>query len=461
MCLHKLSIVFVIAGIALSTLHQSSLGTLFLATPYRLHPLWHTDLLPLLFFVTAVGLGCISISWLTVVTHRIYKVEAPMKAISSLVRIGSFVLLAYLLIRTGEIVYAGETALLFATSPDALNFWIEILLSAVIPVALLQKRSFRENPSAVFWIGTVALIGISLNRVNVAGLATVTTTHEFYFPTWTEWSVTLGILAGAALVFLFMVERFAVFDRIEADAVKTAYATVTPDRSISSSLFLHTPRSELKTYSAAFIFAATIAFGLAPEDAVSGVHPEKTRVQSPRIVHAEDEDNLLLIDGNRDGKAVLFDHEKHIRSMGNRKASCVKCHHMRAPGEAVSMCANCHSDMYLQADIFDHEKHMAHLGGNAGCASCHTNPNLPKVRTNTTSCVDCHNDMRPSDTLVHLRGSASSIAPSYMDALHGLCIDCHKKEKKEQEVSRENLDACTTCHQTTTGQARSALSPAR
>ena len=55
--LERFGIVFVVAGICLSTLHQSSLGTLFLATPYRLHPLWHTDLLPFLFFVTAIGLA--------------------------------------------------------------------------------------------------------------------------------------------------------------------------------------------------------------------------------------------------------------------------------------------------------------------------------------------------------------------------------------------------------------------
>ena len=71
----RIAAIFVIAGISLSTLHQSSLGTLFLATPFRLHPLWHTDLLPFLFFVTAVGVGCLTISWVALVVHRLYRAE--------------------------------------------------------------------------------------------------------------------------------------------------------------------------------------------------------------------------------------------------------------------------------------------------------------------------------------------------------------------------------------------------
>ena len=82
--LEKFTLVFVIAGIALSTLHQSSLGTLFLATPFRLHPLWHTDLLPLLFFVTAMGIGCLTISLVTLFVHWLYNAEPPMKAISGI-----------------------------------------------------------------------------------------------------------------------------------------------------------------------------------------------------------------------------------------------------------------------------------------------------------------------------------------------------------------------------------------
>ncbi len=441
--LHKFSIVFVIAGIALSTLHQSSLGTLFLATPYRLHPLWHTDFLPLFFFITAVGLGCLSISWVAVVTHKLYGAKQPMDAISGLGRIASFVLLFYLVFKLAEIAIAGEAALLVQLSWDTFNFWLEILLSAAIPALLLFKKSYRENPKAIFWIGLMALVGVSLNRVNVAGLATVTSTHYFYLPAWTEWTVTVGILAGAALVFLFFVERFGVFQDISQARVEEAYSPGVPDRSMWKTVFFQNPGSDVRVYSASFVLSAGIAIGLVPSDAIFGVQPEKTTAEETRIVQLEEDNrSALMIDGNRDGEYVLFDHDMHISKQG-RDSSCVKCHHMSKPYEKVSMCADCHSDMYLAVDIFDHEEHAKKMDGNSGCAKCHTNPAEPKVRENTKPCAECHKNM-------HFKGRAT-MAVGYMDAMHGLCIDCHEKEKSKLVEPKEDFDRCTNCHRHTAG----------
>ena len=260
--LHKFGIVFVIAGISLSTLHQSSLGTLFLATPYRLHPLWLSDLLPIFFLITAIGLGCLSISFVAVVTHRLYEAEPPMESISGLARIASFVLLFYLVAKFVEIFVTGEAHLLLEPSPDTINFWIEILLSALLPALLLLRKSFRESSHAIFWIGLMALVGVSLNRVNVAGLATVSATHAFYLPAWTEWIVTFGILAGAALIFFFLVERFDVFPAINSSKVGKTYAPGMPDHAVWRSVYFQSPGSELRLYSASLIVSAGLVFGV-------------------------------------------------------------------------------------------------------------------------------------------------------------------------------------------------------
>ncbi|MCK4775337.1 MAG: polysulfide reductase NrfD, partial [Candidatus Krumholzibacteria bacterium] len=94
----KLSIFFVIFGIGLSTLHQSSLGTLFLATPFRLHPLWHTDFLPILFFISSMALGCLTISFLTLIVYWLYGGEPPMKALSGLARVSAWLIVGYVAI---------------------------------------------------------------------------------------------------------------------------------------------------------------------------------------------------------------------------------------------------------------------------------------------------------------------------------------------------------------------------
>jgi hypothetical protein len=120
---------------------------------------------------------------------------------------------------------------------------------------------------------------------------------------------------------------------------------------------------------------------------------------------------------------------------------------MLKPYEKVSKCGDCHADMYLARDIFDHDLHEARSGGNAGCVECHQDPLLPKVRANTKPCAECHKQMRPGGTLVDVsEEQQSTIAPGYMDAAHGLCVDCHEAEQERRADLDENFARCTTCH---------------
>jgi Ni/Fe-hydrogenase subunit HybB-like protein len=474
----RFGIVFVIAGICLSTLHQSSLGTLFLATPFRLHPLWHTDLLPFLFFVTSIGLGCLTISWVAILVHRLYRAEAPMNAISGLGRIAAYVLALYLVVRFAGLLAAGKGGLLIAPSWDTANFWLEILLSAVIPVALLMNQPFRNSPAGMFWISSSGILGMSLNRINVAGLATVSATNQFYLPAWTEWTVTFGILAGAALVFLFCVENFSVFEGIDSERLDRVYTPRRVDHGDWRTIFFQSPQANVKVYSVSLILAVGLAMALVPQEAVFGLRPEETPAHGPRIVEISNtkvvgvsgvqfsippvrfEQNggsssntllALMIDGNRDGDYVLFDHETHVSKQGGGDDSCVLCHHMQKPYEQVSECSGCHSDMYLAMDIFDHDIHVGRTKGNEGCIECHTDPAADKLRETTKTCSECHETMRPEGTRVDIvEAQQTTMAPGYMDAMHGACISCHEQEMEARGETNGDLAAdltlCTNCH---------------
>jgi len=474
--LERFGIVFVIAGICLSTLHQSSLGTLFLATPFRLHPLWYTELLPFLFFVTSIGLGCLTISWVAIVVHRLYRAEQPMDAISGLGRIAAFVLALYLVVRFAGIIATGKGGLLFLPSWDTANFWVEILLSAAIPVALLTRQRFRESPAAMFWITSSGILGVSLNRINVAGLATVSTTNQFYLPAWTEWTVTFGILAGAALVFLFCVENFNVFEKIDSQRLDEVYTPRRVDPGDWRTIFFQNPRADARVYSVVLVLAVGLILLLVPQEAVFGLRPEPTPAQGPRIVEISNgevpgavgvtfavplvgqEINgapgtllALMIDGNRDGDYVLFDHQKHVSKQGGGDDSCVLCHHMQKPYEEVSECTGCHSDMYLAVDIFDHDTHVVHTKGNQGCIECHTDPAAEKVRETAKPCHECHETMRPEGTRIDIaEAQQTTMAPGYMDAMHGACISCHQEEMENREKTggdlTTDLTLCTNCH---------------
>lgn len=470
----KFSIVFVIAGISLSTLHQSSLGTLFLATPYRLHPLWHTDLLPLLFFITSVGLGCLTITWVTLVVHHLYGAAQPMHALEGLGRIAAWVLGAYLVVKFAEILAAGEAALLVAPGWNTANFWCEVLLAAVLPVALLAVPRLRRSPAALFWISTSAVVGMSLNRVNVAGLATLSATGATYFPIWPEWAVTIGILSFAALVYLFCLERFDVFEAIDRQAVERAYQNGRVDPADWKTIFFHNPLSEVRVYSFAFVLAAGLVFGSLPDDAVFGVRPASTPVSSPPVVEiakaprpdgpgtrfmlAPDAPappnatraDVLLIDGNRDDDFVLFDHRRHVELAGSEGRGCTWCHHMNPPLAKATGCSRCHADMYLARDIFDHDLHQQALGGNQGCHQCHRDPARPKTRADTPACATCHPDLRPAGTLVEVSGGKHpDAAPGYMDAMHGLCVSCHQQRQDQLAVPWEGFSRCAACHRDT------------
>jgi len=474
--LAKFTLVLVIAGISLSTLHQSSLGTLFLATPFRLHPLWHTDFLPLLFFISAIGIGCLTISLVTLFVHKLYNTEPPMDAISGIGRISAFVLSAYIALRFIEIVAAGEFTLLFAGSLDTLNFWIEILISAVLPVVLLSRRELRESKTAMFWICFMATVGMSLNRVNVAGLATLSLTKSVYFPAWTEWAVTLGILSGAGLVFFFAVEHLGLFEGVSKARIVERYAPGHLDHTDWAALFFGSQRfGEVRVYSAAFVIGVAFCFGLLPDRSLYGVSPQETPTSGPRNVEVgkrqpgasdspttfligmtESEPEavateVLLIDGNRNGDYVLFDHDGHTVELGedgDPQTSCASCHHMNKPLDRSTSCADCHTDMYIAVDIFDHDLHRQELGGNDGCVECHFDPDLPKVRENTTDCLECHSGMREDGSRVNITDPAKQYwASGYMTAMHELCINCHEERQPTLAVPNDDFARCSNCHQ--------------
>ena len=103
--------------------------------------------------------------------------------------------------------------------------------------------------------------------------------------------------------------------------------------------------------------------------------------------------------------------------------------------------------MYLGVDIFDHDLHMAKTGGNAQCFQCHADKTLPKVRENTTKCLECHQGMVQQGARVTASSpNINSLTVGYMDALHGLCITCHK-EVQDSTGLPDDFSRCARCHQ--------------
>ncbi|MCE7979904.1 MAG: hypothetical protein DYG89_01820 [Caldilinea sp. CFX5] len=188
-----------IAGVTLSTLHQSTLGTLYLNMPHRLDPLWYTPYLPLLFLVSAVLMG-FSLGLLTYKgTCGILTRRADPRVIATLGQGMSLVAAFYLLLKMADLAWAGELGRLFTLHHSSLLLNSELLLGVVLPLLLWWLPGWRQH-TAVQWVAPLlVLLGVSLNRFNATMFAQSMPTTVVYSPHILEWLSTIGILAGAGL----------------------------------------------------------------------------------------------------------------------------------------------------------------------------------------------------------------------------------------------------------------------
>ncbi len=492
--LKKIAIPLVITGIVLSTLHQSSLGSLFLIVPDRVHPLWYSPVLWVLFFVSAVGLGLMMVAAETLFSSWYFGHRLRIDLLASLGRAASFVLFGYAALRLVDLTLRDKLPYIFDGTWQANIFLLEIIMAAILPAALLSFRKIRSRPVGIGVASGLTLLGMVGYRFNLCIVAFARPEGVSYFPTWMEISVTLGIVAAAILIFIFFVEHFNVCDgghpddghEYEYDAVEKNVPG--HPRFDPLTLRLLTPESlaAARRYSLALIVGVALAAAALPRDVWRNSLLLCTPVHTPMIfsgtltpgsktsMHSsyqinlqlpgqapigDDTTQLLVIDGNRNGRLVAFPHQFHRDRLGDDE-SCVLCHHQALPFDQNTPCYKCHRDMYATTDIFDHSVHIAQLNGNAGCSNCHTDEKKAKLRETTTLCGECHENMVLTGSFLAPKEETAGYAVGYMDAMHGLCIDCHqqKLEQAPQDYHQGFAD-CGSCHRDIDGTQFRRMSP--
>ncbi len=214
--LKKATIPLVITGIVLSTLHQSSLGSLFLITPYRLHPLWYSPIIYVLFFVSAVGLGLMMVVLESLLASWFLGHEVHERELAGLGRAASVVLWTYVALRVGDLAVRGVLGMALDGSRQAGLFLFEIGVSAVIPATLLLFRRVRTTLGGMGLCAGLTVSGMVLYRLDVSILSFARPEGFGYFPSWEEFAVSVGIVSAFALIFIFFVERLRVYDDVGA-----------------------------------------------------------------------------------------------------------------------------------------------------------------------------------------------------------------------------------------------------
>lgn len=199
-----------IVGVTLSTLHQSTLGTLYLNMPQRLHPLWYTPLLPPFFYISSImaglSMGILAYRAAMRVLHRPEDASIVSGLCSAAVVAG----LIYAAAKLAELGWAGEVALLWE-APGMGALWLAELGIGVILPALLWAVPRTRRSSLVQWlVPALILAGVLMNRFDATLYGQVIpATVMPYSPHLLEWISTIGILAAALLAWLIGIRFFS------------------------------------------------------------------------------------------------------------------------------------------------------------------------------------------------------------------------------------------------------------
>jgi Ni/Fe-hydrogenase subunit HybB-like protein len=220
----------VVMGIALSTLHQSGLGALFLMAEPKIHPLWYSEFIPILFFISSIFAGLSLVIVESTLSHRVFRHRVSSELARShdgivvgLGRIAGVTMFVYLMLEALKMVHGQKWA--YLASGWGAWYGVEILGFTALPMVLLLVGSSRARLGMVRAGAAMALVGVVLNRLNISLIAYNWYSAHHYVPTWMEVVVSLAVIAAEIWVFRWVVERMPVLGDRPQWAVESEHGT--------------------------------------------------------------------------------------------------------------------------------------------------------------------------------------------------------------------------------------------
>jgi Ni/Fe-hydrogenase subunit HybB-like protein len=197
----------VICGVILSTLHQSSLGTLYLIMPEKLHPFWYTPLLPVFFFISAIAVGLAMTIFESSMSAKYFGRQLELPILQELGRVLAVVLAVYGILRFEDLLHRGVLKLALQPGYEMYLFWLEIALGLILPLTLLSQVKVRNSPKGLYLTAVLVVLGFITHRLNVSitGFEGAAGTH--YIPKWTELAVT-GMIIGIGFALFGLATKY-------------------------------------------------------------------------------------------------------------------------------------------------------------------------------------------------------------------------------------------------------------
>jgi Ni/Fe-hydrogenase subunit HybB-like protein len=214
--LSGLTVGAVVFGITLSTLHQSALGALYLMAEPKVHPLWYSELIPVQFFISSIFAGLSMVVFEGTLSHRIFhsrvgpEVERSHdKIVVGLSRIAGGAMFVYLFTEAVKFVHGQKWTAFHGGW--ALWYLLEVVGLGVVPMVLFVLGARLKDLPVIRVASVLAMLGIAMNRANIAVIAFKWYEPKHYIPTWMEFVVTAAVICAEVWVFRWIVKRMPVF----------------------------------------------------------------------------------------------------------------------------------------------------------------------------------------------------------------------------------------------------------
>ena len=211
---NKIMVGAVIFGVMLSTLHQASLGAVFLIAPSKMSPLWWSTVMPYHFMVSAVAMGLSMVSFEAMLSKKFLHHEVDKEVFYGLARGCLIVLSFYLMLKLYQWFVNAGIGAAFDGTIEANMFLLEMLVGVILPIAILSIKKNRTNLNTIFKVNIIVIAGVMLNRMNVC----LFSMEQFnmwkgfsYTPSWMEFAVSLGIISLGVLLFKMSAKYLPLF----------------------------------------------------------------------------------------------------------------------------------------------------------------------------------------------------------------------------------------------------------
>lgn len=219
--LSGMTVAAVIFGITLSTLHQSGLGALYLMAKDKIHPLWYSEFIPVMFFVSSIFAGLSMVIFEGSISHKVFfnqvseeNHKAQKNIVIGLSKICAVAMFAYFFLQVLVFVHGKHWDLL----NTKMGYWylLEMIGFVLVPMLLFIYSFRRNNVQMVKVAAILTMLGVIMNRLNVTVIGFRWDAAIRYIPTWMELVVTLTVIFTEIWIFRWIVNRMPVLRKSPA-----------------------------------------------------------------------------------------------------------------------------------------------------------------------------------------------------------------------------------------------------